>query len=678
MFAISIDATLYTFRYSPLGLLSANVRWVSDAPPLSNGVHLYEWQEAAWVSIQWPAQLWWLRFFLVGHDHFRGGRHEATCHYDRTSQFLAWWLRSTSLKDRMRFFRCPDVPRLLRAAHQNTSRTRNPWLYGHAGLLHAVRRIHQALKTARPAVLRPCFDHTAVEQWQYSHARSVRVAKELLQAMEQRTSATAFLIPYRVFESELLSRYGALMSEAMETRQGAAVQLPCAVSGAQVHRYRELGCSILDFNGDRFITLCSVEQMWNTFAGALCRLMEHAEVVLLDAPTPVRRAAYTAVHRLVPETSGWVVDSAATVSNLQEELGALATTPRHLPSGPFSAFVVDGMHRMGLRQQADLLQFAASASSIRLVILGGDTTGKGLSRGRALDGWTLCCHALHRGGGNATNVEALGAADFQTSLSILLGAPTHRLHVWSVGTVPGLKQAIRFAQCVDTHTSVDGECERRWVCAPVPNSHMVSWVCHNMTLTRGTMMVVNWESDCRALAAQQRGIQSIVEGFELCDQTEPYIGQDVRCVVAVRGRLKVGELVRVVGPAAGGGSVVLQRLVGEKLVQLAKDELKATCRPARLAPLYEQLNSHYAKRPVVVILSHTSQRGPAMRQEWDPLYTGLGLGGNRNVTIVANRQGLDAAKRRMGEVLACQPPDIPPIWQQFVVTLVNSGVVKSS
>jgi hypothetical protein len=67
-----------------------------------------------------------------------------------------------------------------------------------------------------------------------------------------------------------------------------------------------------------------------------------------------------------------------------------------------------------------------------------------------------------------------------------------------------------------------------------------------------------------------------------------------------------------------------------------------------------------------------------MRQEWDPLYTGLGLGGARNVTIVANQSGLDAARARMMETLCCHPPDIPLIWQQFVLSLLNTGVVKKA
>lgn len=63
-----------------------------------------------------------------------------------------------------------------------------------------------------------------------------------------------------------------------------------------------------------------------------------------------------------------------------------------------------------------------------------------------------------------------------------------------------------------------------------------------------------------------------------------------------------------------------------------------------------------------------------MRQEWDPLYTGLGLGGTQNVTIVANEQGLNSAKVRMNEILLSRPPEIPTVWCEFVSTLVNIGL----
>ena len=679
MFAISVDGTMYTFCHSPLGLLSANVQWIPDVAPLDSGVHLYERRET-WVAIQWPAHLWWTRFLLVGHNHFAGTRYEGTCHYNVTSRFLAWWLCRTTVTERCRFFKNPNVTSLLRRIRRHTSAARHSWLHGHSGAIHSLRRVHIAIKKHYPLVLRPCSDQTSSEQWQYSSTRSAHMVKELLHTMEQRTMVTAFLIPFRSFEQELLSRYGCLMSEAIDAKQGQMVEVPYPLVGASIRRYRELGCSILDFQSDRFIALCTVEQMWNNFAGSLCRLMQRAQVILLDAPIPTRRRIHIALHGALSKGCCWVVDSVATITNLQEEVGVDADTAKHMRLGNHNCLVIDGMHRMSLRQQADLLHEAATHNSIRMVILGGDTTGKGMARGRALDGWTLCCHAVQLNGGCTTNVNQVGLSALQAELTMLLRCPCPRLMVWTVEPSSNTDEHIDFEQCSAVDAAPVNECKRRWLCAPVPNCHLVSWVCSNITIPKGTMLVVNWEADCRTVASQQRKQQSLtgVKGFTLCDQTEPYISQDVRCVGTLRGRMRAGEVLRVVGPSQNDATLVLQRLSVGGFVQVTKEELRTTCRPARLSPLYEQLNSHYARRHVIVVLSHTSSHGPAMRQEWDPLYTGLGLGGVKNVTIVANQQGLDAARRRMKEVLDCKAPEIPLIWQQFVLALVNTGVVKNT
>jgi hypothetical protein len=681
MFAISVDGTMYMFRYSPLGLPSCNVQWIPEPAPVRTGVYLYQW-DSRWVSVQWPSHLWWMRFLLVGHNHFFATRHESACHHRATSPFLAWWLKRTTIKERSRFFQKPNIPALLRYIRQHTSPLRHPWLHGHSGAIHTLRRIHNALRKHYPAVLRPCFDHVVSDDGQYSPTRSARLLKDLLQQMEQRTMVTAFLIPFGTFEQELLSRYGCLVSEAVDSKPGQLVNVPYGALGASVRRYRELGCSILDFQGDRFVALSTVEQMWNTFAGSLCRLMNHAQVVLLDAPITSRRSVHAALHHIMPGECAWVVDSAATITNVHEEIGAQANTVKHLLLGSSRCLVVDGMHRMSLRQQADVLQAAAACTSLRLVCLGGDTTGKGISRGRALDGWTLCCHAVQRGGGPTAPLDQfIKGPALLAELNALLRSPSGQMIVWrNTSTLPSAKQDIEFQQCQTVDAEVDGR--RRWLCAPVSNSHLVSWVCHNIHVPRGTMLVVNWESDCRTVASHQQQQHQrdtvSIPGFVLCDQTPPFLGQDIRAVGTLRGRIHTGEVLRVVGPANAGASMVVQRVAAGGFVRLTKDELQRTCRPARLSPLHEQLNSHYARRAVLVILSHTSSNGPAMRQEWDPLYTGLGLGGARNVTIVANQSGLDAARARMMETLCCHPPDIPLIWQQFVLSLLNTGVVKKA
>ena len=122
---------------------------------------------------------------------------------------------------------------------------------------------------------------------------------------------------------------------------------------------------------------------------------------------------------------------------------------------------------------------------------------------------------------------------------------------------------------------------------------------------------------------------------------------------------------RAHGHGAGGdGHHTGHRLHGRGGRRPAR-ELTRTCRPARLGTLHEQGNSHYAERPVLVLFNHS-----AALRHWDPLYTALGLGKSRNVTVVANKATLAVATQRMREVLTAPLPDVPPIWRSFVTTLM--------
>ena len=166
---------MYGFRYSPLGLPSHNVQaLVGVAPPISQGVHLYEWLSPDWVVIQWSADLWWTRFLLVGHNVFLGTRHERLCSIDNTSRFLGWWLSCTSMQDRHRFFLRPQLSRLLQHVRRKTSHARHAWLHGHHGMIHVLYRMHREVGKQHPMVLRPCLGGTGTgpEDLRFSAARN--------------------------------------------------------------------------------------------------------------------------------------------------------------------------------------------------------------------------------------------------------------------------------------------------------------------------------------------------------------------------------------------------------------------------------------------------------------------------------------------------------------------------
>lgn len=66
-------------------------------------------------------------------------------------------------------------------------------------------------------------------------------------------------------------------------------------------------------------------------------------------------------------------------------------------------------------------------------------------------------------------------------------------------------------------------------------------VCQHVNVPRGTMMVVNWESDCRVVAASKPIAPDAhaILGFELCDHVTPHVGQDVRCDQAIPSSFEI-------------------------------------------------------------------------------------------------------------------------------------------
>jgi hypothetical protein len=180
------------------------------------------------------------------------------------------------------------------------------------------------------------------------------------------------------------------------------------------------------------------------------------------------------------------------------------------------------------------------------------------------------------------------------------------------------------------------------------------------------MVVVDLDTNRQALMAAVDRRKPLGDGLCLCDGTMAYVGQDVRCVISVKGRIKFGEVYRILRRGARDENVYLHRPqddAAKATVVLTPEELRRTCRPARMGTLNEQMNSHYAQRTVVVLLSHTHGRAA---QNFDPLYTSLALGNHTNVVVVANQSGLTAARSHMQRILDNRPSDVPNIWQDVM------------
>jgi hypothetical protein len=157
----------------------------------------------------------------------------------------------------------------------------------------------------------------------------------------------------------------------------------------------------------------------------------------------------------------------------------------------------------------------------------------------------------------------------------------------------------------------------------------------------------------------------------LLDGTPVTIGLDVRCVLRVTGKaIRFGEVLAVVGRGAHGVDCVRRDGLG---VTLTPEEMGRCFRPARLGTLTEHSNSHYAARPVLVLLNTAPRFAPLAA-----LYTALGLGASVNVTVLANRNTMAAAADHLDRVLRSQRPDVPPLWHDLVKTLAGRATLSKT
>jgi hypothetical protein len=418
------------------------------------------------------------------------------------------------------------------------------------------------------------------------------------------------------FADELLNRFGYRLADAMvgvSARRMALIPARCEglaagdpLRRAVLRRYREMTCTILDYESRRYITLSSLETAWRDFTLALCTLQRQASVHLLDAPVPLRRAIHQALV-VVDAGIQWLADgrcplgpgdpvrSSATVSNLHEELGVTADTTGYflghkgtVAGGTSTLCVVEGVQRLSLRQQTDLLRRLQGRMPVA-VILGGDSTGR--VHHRALDGWTLCCHAARTQGVAIPTVDPPSVVDSLTRA----GGPAAGLCVWQAPFTPPTDSPTPWKPCL----SLSDDGEKRWLVAPVGNAALVNWVCQTVDIPRGAMTVVNY-GGTQALAPSTR---TLLTDLSLSDASVPYLDQDIRCVRSLPSKhIRFGEVVRILHRAERT-SVCVCAAKRDLVVVLSASDLHTAFRPARLDTLREQANSHYAARPVLVVRS---------------------------------------------------------------------------
>ena len=601
MYAVSVDGILYGFHHSPLGVLEGNVHCVSWRAPCPRGVRLYEQRDGEWVPVRWPGHMWWTRFLLTGHAILCGTRHEDSGHVRATSRFLRWWFRGTPHAARAAFFADPDVRRVCREL-----RRAMPAARGRFGMAQGLLRVWAAVRTSHPLVLRPCPESHG--ELAYTESYTVRMTRDLVAQLEADTPActtVAHACEVQTFATLLLrgglptvgtppaaDRSGCRFEDAIAigpARQSAflAPDLLGApiLQGASVRRHRSIGCSILEFARRQYITSTGLESLWQDFAVALCTLCRHCRVILLDAPMDVRRVHHVAVGG--SRSVRWLADSSATATNLCEEVGVPVDTAGYYTKNRGEAtariIVVDGVQRLGLRQQTDLLRRLADRSP-QVVLLAGDTAGRVYHR--ALDGWTLCCHAgrSRRRGGGTQNQNVVTEVGRGLVVWVHQPAPEEAPPAWH--------------ECRGVSDTVPAD-GRRWLCAPVSNGQLVAWVCQTVAIPAATMTVVNGTSPRDRTLFTGRG--SPLDNVCLCDQSPAHHGQEVRCILSIPNRsVRFGEVYRILDWETGDRTVRLEHVrTGTALAVTA------------ITPAIASTDEGGGGRPA-------NSRGRAARPDWAP------------------------------------------------------------
>ena len=135
----------------------------------------------------------------------------------------------------------------------------------YAWWIRSLRRVWAAVRDEHPEVLRPCLD--AHPDLEYSSAYAARMVRILMQQLDAETpvcTTVAHAHDTDHVADLLLERSGCRLQDALTSSTGRGSRFLSesigsrAVDAAFVRRYRTLGCSVLDFEGRRYITLSSL------------------------------------------------------------------------------------------------------------------------------------------------------------------------------------------------------------------------------------------------------------------------------------------------------------------------------------------------------------------------------------------------------------------------------------
>jgi hypothetical protein len=557
-------------------------------------------------------------------------------------------------------------------------------LYGPANNL---RRIWRWAQREHPYLLQP-IDGTGPSTLAYSVRRTKRAVMALLHENETVGHRVAFTLQWDELDHHLLQRYGSQLAEVgtdpldpieylVPHFDGHA--LPSQLRRARVQRWSTIGCMVLNYDGNRFITSPDMDSDTRTFVYWLCVMCQQSShrIVFLDCDLSSQQALFLDLKCDAEWDSViWLADTFQSAMHLSEMLDTSVdvisnfvrkdispqtfnVVPTHA-AGTITehcALVVSGMHELNISQQIALLHTIATAAipqSTKLcVFLVGDVFMRSMGN-NGLDPWSCCCLATSKT--LLVDVCNLGSQMRKTNRA---------LSVW--------KQEIARhhpSPPVPLHVVDIPQPGWRWMVVPEQSGQrLATWFAHNALdrIEPDAVILASQRGYCTMMVTASGGSGHGLPPLQ--DRMCPTIGQHIRCVRETLV-LKFGSVYRIVSYADTQDVVGLQPRGQQTTIMVSVKDVQSSCEMAWIGLLQHHINVHYGERPVYVLLAN---RRPTWWPHQNPLLIAQQAG--HNVVVVATNTTMRIVTSSLQAALMSRTTTIPTsMWQDLMEFSANKYV----
>ena len=703
MFVVTIENTVYAYQHSPLGLPTNNVHCVprSMLPCLEGNTLttpiMWRSHGDGWVEQPWVPHLWWCRLFIVSHHLLSGTQYASIVASQATEEILLWWLQHTTIAERVGFFRSPCLRTLSVRMKETESQPQFCGRRGLHGPANNLRRIWRWAQREHPYLLQPCGDcGDAPNTIAYSVRRTKKAVMALLREHAADTQQVAFTLRWDELDQRLLWQYGSRLAEVGTDTMDrleylvprfAGCELPPSLRHARVQRWSAIGCTVLRYNGDRFLTTPDADAAHRTFIYWLCVACQQCShrMVFVDCELSSQYALFGNLRCDAEwDHTIWLADTTVSAMHLADGLGGgmhvdtvsnfvrKDVSPNVFNAGTTDddatvviteqcALIVVGMHHLGISQQIALLHTIATATIPRCVQLSVFLVGDAFMRSLGTDGldpWSCCCMATHNTIPMDANEVGPDARKTRRALSVWVQAVASR------HPAPPLP--------LPTATDITTSEGWRWLVVPdlKGRQQLATWFAQNVLDRMPSDAVVLTSQHCDCLTMVTASAATVTTGPPplppLRDRSSPRTGQFIRCVHNSLV-LTFGMVYRILSHDPPRGVVELEPRTEPTPIVVSVAEVQSSCEMAWIGLLQHNLNTYFGDRPLFVLLAN---RRPVCWPHPNPLLLAQQAG--RNVVLVATHNTMRAAASSLQSALAARPSTIPPsMWQDLIGFLTN-------